>query len=39
MFELPTRDDVEEVRLTEASVVNGTPPMLEISPQRKKKEA
>jgi ATP-dependent Clp protease ATP-binding subunit ClpX len=39
MFELPTRDDVEEVKLTESSVVNGTAPLLEISPQRKKKEA
>ena len=39
MFDLPTREDVEEVRITETSVVHGTPPMLEISPQRKKKEA
>ena len=39
MFELPTREDVEEVKLTESAVVNGTPPLLEISPQRKKKEA
>ncbi len=40
MFELPTRDDVVQVRVTEASVLNaGTPPLLEISPQRKKKEA
>jgi ATP-dependent Clp protease ATP-binding subunit ClpX len=39
MFDLPTREDVLEVRLTESSVVNGTPPMLEIQPQRKKKEA
>ncbi|HKO15649.1 MAG TPA: ATP-dependent Clp protease ATP-binding subunit ClpX [Gemmatimonadaceae bacterium] len=39
MFDLPTREDVEEVKLTEASVVNGTAPLLEISPQRKKKEA
>jgi ATP-dependent Clp protease ATP-binding subunit ClpX len=39
MFELPTRGDVEEVKVTEASVVNGTRPLLEISPQRKKKEA
>ena len=40
MFDLPTREDVVEVRVTEASVLNtGTPPLLEISPQRKKKEA
>jgi len=39
MFELPTREDVEEVKVTESSVVNGTAPLLEISPQRKKKEA
>ena len=40
MFDLPTRDDVVEVRVTESSVLNaGTQPLLEISPQRKKKEA
>jgi ATP-dependent Clp protease ATP-binding subunit ClpX len=39
MFELPTREDVEEVKVTEASVVTGRAPMLEISPARKKKEA
>ena len=39
MFELPTREDVEEVKVTEAAVVNGTAPLLEISPARKKKEA
>jgi ATP-dependent Clp protease ATP-binding subunit ClpX len=40
MFELPTREDVVEVRVTESSVLNpGTQPLLEISPQRKKKEA
>src|SRR5215831_13095301 len=39
MFDLPTREDVEEVKVTEASVLNGTAPLLEISPQRKKKEA
>src|SRR5437867_6527063 len=39
MFDLPTREDVEEVKITEGSVMNGTPPLLEISPQRKKKEA
>ena len=39
MFDLPTREDVEEVKITEGSVIHGTPPLLEISPQRKKKEA
>jgi len=39
MFDLPTREDVEEVKVTESSVLNGTAPLLEISPQRKKKEA
>ena len=39
MFDLPTREDVEEVKETESSVVNRTAPLLEISPQRKKKEA
>jgi ATP-dependent Clp protease ATP-binding subunit ClpX len=39
MFELPTREDVEEVKLTEGSVLHGAPPLLEIAPQRKKKEA
>ena len=39
MFDLPSRVDVVEVKMTEASVVNGTPPLLEISPKRQKKEA
>jgi ATP-dependent Clp protease ATP-binding subunit ClpX len=39
MFDLPSRDDVVEVRVTESSVANGTPPMLEIAPKRQKKEA
>ena len=39
MFELPTRDDVVEVRVTENAVQNGSPPLLEISPKRQKKEA
>jgi ATP-dependent Clp protease ATP-binding subunit ClpX len=39
MFDLPTREDVEEVKVTESAVVNGTAPLLEISPARKKKEA
>jgi ATP-dependent Clp protease ATP-binding subunit ClpX len=39
MFDLPTREDVEEVKVTESSVMHGTAPLLEIAPQRKKKEA
>jgi ATP-dependent Clp protease ATP-binding subunit ClpX len=39
MFELPTRDDVVEVKVTEASVLHGGPPLLEIAPKRQKKEA
>ncbi len=39
MFDLPTRDDVVEVRVTEASVLHGGPPLLEIAPTRQKKEA
>ena len=39
MFDLPGRDDVIEVRVTEACVTNGAPPMLELSGKRQKKEA
>ncbi|MBX9928548.1 MAG: ATP-dependent Clp protease ATP-binding subunit ClpX [Gemmatimonadaceae bacterium] len=39
MFDLPSRDDVLEVRVTEGTVVNKTPPLLEIEPKRQKKEA
>jgi ATP-dependent Clp protease ATP-binding subunit ClpX len=39
MFELPSRDDITEVKITEACVLNGTPPLVEISPKRQKKEA
>jgi ATP-dependent Clp protease ATP-binding subunit ClpX len=39
MFELPGRDDVVEVKVTEPSVVNKQPPLLEIAPKRHKKEA
>jgi ATP-dependent Clp protease ATP-binding subunit ClpX len=39
MFELPTRDDVVEIRVTEAAVQHGGPPLLEIAPKRQKKEA
>ncbi len=39
MFDLPSRDDVLEVRVTEATVTQKQPPLLEISAQPKKKEA
>jgi len=39
MFELPSRDDVIEVRVTEATVTQKQPPLLEIAAQSKKKEA
>jgi ATP-dependent Clp protease ATP-binding subunit ClpX len=39
MFELPSREDVVEVKITEQCVTHGTPPMLEISTKRQKKEA
>jgi ATP-dependent Clp protease ATP-binding subunit ClpX len=39
MFDLPSRDDVIEVKVTEACIMNGAPPMLEIAPKRQKKEA
>src|SRR6185436_13705526 len=39
MFELPSRDDVVEVHITESSVTNGTPPLLEIAPRKQRKEA
>jgi ATP-dependent Clp protease ATP-binding subunit ClpX len=39
MFDLPSRDDVVEVKVTESCIVNGSPPMLEIAPKRQKKEA
>ncbi|MGQ0766609.1 MAG: ATP-dependent Clp protease ATP-binding subunit ClpX [Gemmatimonadota bacterium] len=39
MFDLPSRDDVIEVKVTEACILNGAPPMLEIAPRRQKKEA
>ncbi|HJU74331.1 MAG TPA: ATP-dependent Clp protease ATP-binding subunit ClpX [Gemmatimonadaceae bacterium] len=39
MFDLPSREDVIEVKVTEACVVNAQPPMLEIAAQRRKKEA
>jgi ATP-dependent Clp protease ATP-binding subunit ClpX len=39
MFDLPSREDVVEVKVTEACILNGAPPMLEIAPKRQKKEA
>ncbi|MEW5916305.1 MAG: ATP-dependent Clp protease ATP-binding subunit ClpX [Gemmatimonadota bacterium] len=39
MFDLPSREDVIEVKVTEGCVLHGAPPMLEIAPQRRKKEA
>ncbi|HTK47394.1 MAG TPA: ATP-dependent Clp protease ATP-binding subunit ClpX [Gemmatimonadaceae bacterium] len=39
MFDLPTREDVVEVKITEASVINGTTPLLELAPTKRKKEA
>ena len=39
MFDLPGREDVVEVKVTEACIINGTQPLLEISPMRRKKEA
>ncbi|MFN2397511.1 MAG: ATP-dependent Clp protease ATP-binding subunit ClpX [Gemmatimonadaceae bacterium] len=39
MFDLPGRDDIVEVKITETCVMNGTPPLLEIAPKRAKKEA
>ncbi len=39
MFDLPGRDDVIEVRVTEATVTQKQPPFLEISAKRQKKEA
>jgi ATP-dependent Clp protease ATP-binding subunit ClpX len=39
MFDLPSREDVVEVKVTEACILNGAPPLLEIAPKRQKKEA
>jgi ATP-dependent Clp protease ATP-binding subunit ClpX len=39
MFDLPTREDVVEVKITESSVLNGTAPLLELAPTKRKKEA
>ena len=39
MFDLPGREDIVEVKVTEAAVTTGGPPLLEIAPTRQKKEA
>ena len=39
MFDLPGREDVTEVKIIESTVTQKSPPLLEISPQRRKKEA
>ncbi len=39
MFDLPSRDDVTEVKIIEGTVTKRTAPLLEISPKRQKKEA
>jgi ATP-dependent Clp protease ATP-binding subunit ClpX len=39
MFDLPSREDVTEVKVIESTVTDGAPPLLEISPKRQKKEA
>ncbi len=39
MFDLPGRDDVIEVRVTESTVTQKQPPLLELSAKRQKKEA
>jgi len=39
MFDLPSRNDVIEVRVTEATITQKQPPLLEITTARQKKEA
>ena len=39
MFDLPSRDDVVEVKVTESAILGSAPPLLELSPKRQKKEA
>ena len=39
MFDLPSREDVTEVRVIESCVTSRAQPLLEISPARRKKEA
>jgi ATP-dependent Clp protease ATP-binding subunit ClpX len=39
LLDIPQREDIVEVKITEPSVVNGTAPLLELAPKRQKKEA
>ncbi len=39
MFDLPSREDVVEVKVTEQCVTSGAQPLLEIAPRRQKTEA
>ncbi|MGN6189391.1 MAG: AAA family ATPase, partial [Conexibacter sp.] len=39
MFEIPAREDVVEVRVTESCITNGTPPLRELAPGRREKGA
>ena len=39
MFELPSREDIVEVKVTEACIEHGVPPLLELATARRKKEA
>ena len=39
MFDLPSREDIVEVKITEGCVANGTAPLLELAPTKRKKEA
>ena len=41
MFDLPTREDVVEVKVTERCITEGAPPLIELAPskQRVRKEA
>jgi len=39
MFDLPSREDVREIVVTEESVTAGRPPLLVLHPENRKKEA
>ena len=39
MFDLPTREDVVEVKVTERCITEGSPPLIELAPKRVRKEA
>jgi ATP-dependent Clp protease ATP-binding subunit ClpX len=39
MFDLPTREDVVEVKVTEGCITHRAPPLIELAPKRVKKEA